>query len=261
MVGLPPAPSPRVSVSPRRRRAGVRACSSACASVFIATNSTPLTPTWIMWLMAFVPAPPTPTARMRAALPFAGCAAGGGAPRRSSAGCRCVFSVLSRLPALFWLSWVIVRPASLCVLADITIGIASRACRLNTGGVRSDFLRSPLLILLSCMVLIFARKARPLRLRVWHGVASGVHAVDALDALDSLADWRTRGAASVVSRAVILRLCCAAARGPVLPPWRRPADGHPTAGQRYPHAARVALEYPAPASAVSPIPVGRRSHP
>jgi hypothetical protein len=64
--GLPPAPRPRVSLSPMRTRRGALANSRACASVLTVINSTPDMPCSIMRLTALLPPPPTPTTLMRA---------------------------------------------------------------------------------------------------------------------------------------------------------------------------------------------------
>ena len=81
--GLPPAPSPRVSLSPIRTRLGASDNISACASVLMATNSTPCKPSAIMRLTALVPPPPTPTT-----LIWANCS-----PVTSSYGCIAVLLV------------------------------------------------------------------------------------------------------------------------------------------------------------------------
>ncbi len=59
--GSPPAPSPRVNLSPMRTRCGASLISNAWASVLTATKSTPRSPSAIMRLTAFEPPPPTPT--------------------------------------------------------------------------------------------------------------------------------------------------------------------------------------------------------
>ena len=59
--GLPPAPRPRVSLSPMRTRFGAPDNISACASVLMAMKSTPCRPSAIMRLTALVPPPPTPS--------------------------------------------------------------------------------------------------------------------------------------------------------------------------------------------------------
>jgi hypothetical protein len=58
--GSPPDPSPLVSLSPMRRRWGALESIRDCASVLIATNSTPWMPRSIMRLTAFEPPPPIP---------------------------------------------------------------------------------------------------------------------------------------------------------------------------------------------------------
>src|SRR6185312_301656 len=59
--GLAPAPRPLVTVVPSCSVTLARLRLSACASVFIVMNSTPLTPLLILWSTAFPPQPPTPT--------------------------------------------------------------------------------------------------------------------------------------------------------------------------------------------------------
>ncbi len=59
--GLAPAPSPRVESRPTSSLTSASLISSAWASVLIAMNSTPLSPTSIMRLTALTPPPPMPT--------------------------------------------------------------------------------------------------------------------------------------------------------------------------------------------------------
>ena len=59
--GSAPAPRPRVSSRPTSSLTSASLISSACASVLIAMNSTPLSPTSIIRLIAFTPPPPMPT--------------------------------------------------------------------------------------------------------------------------------------------------------------------------------------------------------
>ena len=64
--GSAPAPRPRVSSRPTSSLTSASLISSACASVLIAMNSTPLSPTSIIRLMALTPPPPMPTTLMTA---------------------------------------------------------------------------------------------------------------------------------------------------------------------------------------------------
>ena len=64
--GSAPAPSPRVSSRPMSSLTSASLISSACASVLIAMNSTPLSPTSIIRLTALTPPPPMPTTLMMA---------------------------------------------------------------------------------------------------------------------------------------------------------------------------------------------------
>ncbi len=64
--GLAPAPSPRVSSRPTSSLTSASLISNACASVLIAMNSTPLSPTSIIRLTALTPPPPMPTTLMTA---------------------------------------------------------------------------------------------------------------------------------------------------------------------------------------------------
>ena len=64
--GLAPAPRPRVSSRPTSSLTSASLISSACASVLIAMNSTPLSPTSIIRLTALTPPPPMPTTLMTA---------------------------------------------------------------------------------------------------------------------------------------------------------------------------------------------------
>src|ERR1035437_823408 len=64
--GSPPAPRPRVALEPMRILCAAVDCMSAWWSVFRAMNSTPFRFPRIIRLTALVPAPPTPTTRMRA---------------------------------------------------------------------------------------------------------------------------------------------------------------------------------------------------
>src|SRR5262249_6704155 len=66
MVGLPPAPRPRVSFEPICKRFLAADSSSAWASVLQDQNSTPFKPAVIMRLTAFEPAPPKPMTLMLA---------------------------------------------------------------------------------------------------------------------------------------------------------------------------------------------------
>ncbi len=62
----PPAPSPRVILSPIRILCGASACRSAWASVLQAMNSTPIISARIIRLTALLPPPPTPMTRISA---------------------------------------------------------------------------------------------------------------------------------------------------------------------------------------------------
>ncbi len=64
--GLAPAPSPRVSSRPTSSFTSASLINNACASVLIAMNSTPLSPTSIIRLTALTPPPPIPTTLMTA---------------------------------------------------------------------------------------------------------------------------------------------------------------------------------------------------
>ncbi len=64
--GLAPAPRPRVSSRPTSSFTSASLMRRACASVLIAMNSTPLSPTSIIRLMALTPPPPIPTTLMTA---------------------------------------------------------------------------------------------------------------------------------------------------------------------------------------------------
>ena len=64
--GSAPAPSPRVSSRPTSSLTSASLISSAWASVLMAMNSTPLSPTSIIRLMALTPPPPMPTTLMTA---------------------------------------------------------------------------------------------------------------------------------------------------------------------------------------------------
>ena len=64
--GLAPAPKPRVRSVPMCTLMSASEIARACASVLIATNSTPRIPSSIMRLTALVPPPPTPTTLMTA---------------------------------------------------------------------------------------------------------------------------------------------------------------------------------------------------
>ncbi|CPU66388.1 Uncharacterised protein [Mycobacteroides abscessus] len=59
--GSAPAPRPRVSSRPTSSLTSASDMRSACASVLMAMNSTPLRPTSIIRLTAFTPPPPMPT--------------------------------------------------------------------------------------------------------------------------------------------------------------------------------------------------------
>ena len=59
--GLAPAPRPRVSSRPMSSLTSASLISSACASVLMAMNSTPFSPTSIIRLTALTPPPPIPT--------------------------------------------------------------------------------------------------------------------------------------------------------------------------------------------------------
>ena len=64
--GLAPAPRPRVSSRPMSSLTSASLMRRAWASVLIAMNSTPLSPTSIIRLMALTPPPPMPTTLMMA---------------------------------------------------------------------------------------------------------------------------------------------------------------------------------------------------
>ena len=64
--GLAPAPRPLVMSVPMWTLMSASEIASACASVLMATNSTPRMPSSIMRLTALVPPPPTPTTLMTA---------------------------------------------------------------------------------------------------------------------------------------------------------------------------------------------------
>ncbi len=64
--GSPPAPRPRVSLSPMRSLCGASDWRRAWASVFRAMNSTPIISARIIRLTALLPPPPTPTTLTRA---------------------------------------------------------------------------------------------------------------------------------------------------------------------------------------------------
>ena len=64
--GSPPAPRPRVILSPIRSLCGASDCSSAWASVLRAMNSTPIISALIILLTALLPPPPTPMTLTRA---------------------------------------------------------------------------------------------------------------------------------------------------------------------------------------------------
>ena len=64
--GFAPAPRPRVAFEPMWILTSASVSRSACASVFTAMNSTPVSPDSTMRLTAFVPPPPTPTTLMTA---------------------------------------------------------------------------------------------------------------------------------------------------------------------------------------------------
>ncbi len=64
--GFAPAPSPRVSSRPTSSFTSASDISSAWASVLMAMNSTPRSPTSIMRFTAFTPPPPMPTTLMTA---------------------------------------------------------------------------------------------------------------------------------------------------------------------------------------------------
>ena len=64
--GFAPAPSPRVSSLPTSSLTSASLIRRACASVLIAMNSTPLSPSSIMRLTALTPPPPIPTTLMTA---------------------------------------------------------------------------------------------------------------------------------------------------------------------------------------------------
>ena len=62
----PPAPSPRVTLSPMRILCGASDWRSACESVLQAMNSTPIISARIIRLTALLPPPPTPMTRISA---------------------------------------------------------------------------------------------------------------------------------------------------------------------------------------------------
>jgi len=64
--GLPPAPRPRVALSPIRTRTDALESIKAWASVFTATNSMPCRPSSIIRFTALQPPPPTPITLIRA---------------------------------------------------------------------------------------------------------------------------------------------------------------------------------------------------
>src|SRR3970040_2255328 len=66
MPGSPPAPRPRVILSPMRILCGASLCRSAWASVLQAMNSTPIISARIIRLMALLPPPPIPMTRISA---------------------------------------------------------------------------------------------------------------------------------------------------------------------------------------------------
>ena len=66
IAASPPAPRPRVILSPIRILCGASDCRSACASVLQAMNSTPIISARIIRLTALLPPPPTPMTRIRA---------------------------------------------------------------------------------------------------------------------------------------------------------------------------------------------------
>ncbi len=66
IAASPPAPSPRVILSPIRILWGASAWRSACASVLQAMNSTPIISARIIRLTALLPPPPTPMTRISA---------------------------------------------------------------------------------------------------------------------------------------------------------------------------------------------------
>ena len=66
IVASPPAPRPRVILSPMRILCGASAWSSAWASVLQAMNSTPIISARIIRLTALLPPPPTPMTRISA---------------------------------------------------------------------------------------------------------------------------------------------------------------------------------------------------
>ena len=66
MAESPPAPRPRVILSPMRILCGASDWRSACASVLQAMNSTPIISARIIRLTALLPPPPTPMTRIRA---------------------------------------------------------------------------------------------------------------------------------------------------------------------------------------------------
>ncbi len=66
MPGSPPAPRPRVILSPMRILCGASDWSSAWASVLTEMNSTPMSSARIIRLTALDPPPPIPITRMSA---------------------------------------------------------------------------------------------------------------------------------------------------------------------------------------------------
>jgi hypothetical protein len=62
----PPAPRPRVTLSPMRILCGASDWRRACASVLQAMNSTPIISARIIRLTALLPPPPTPMTRISA---------------------------------------------------------------------------------------------------------------------------------------------------------------------------------------------------
>ena len=65
-AGAAPAPSPRVDLRPISNFTSASLINKCCASVLIAMNSTPLSPTSIIRLIALTPPPPIPTTLMTA---------------------------------------------------------------------------------------------------------------------------------------------------------------------------------------------------
>ncbi len=66
IVESPPAPRPRVTLSPIRILCGASDWRSACESVLQAMNSTPIISARIIRLTALLPPPPTPMTRISA---------------------------------------------------------------------------------------------------------------------------------------------------------------------------------------------------